>query len=104
MNEPTIHFPNNLFDSATVEGTCISSMDKSLGVVILSANEPITNDTIVSVFSLDYDSLQDVYNVDKELEHFRFFDYANAKQFINHLPHMSAIDLMRAMNLSVPQS
>lgn len=90
---------HELFEGKRLEAMMISPIADDLGVIILS--EDAGSEVYVRVYRIEKTS-EERYEIVGELEAFAFKNRESATSFISHLPNMSAIELMFAMN-STPQ-
>jgi len=95
--EIAVDFDNELLEEMNIESVMTSPINSEVGVAILSSGSPNQN-KIVKVYSLRLQHDIQKYKIDNELQAFSFSDHEFAQQFIEHLPEMSAIELMFAMN------
>jgi hypothetical protein len=103
-NMPILKTDNPNLESMEVEGVIISPMVKELGAIVLSSiNEEGKTIKICSIKQIESDN-DNEYFVDTELHTFLFQDIGSAEEFIEHLPDMSAIELLFAMNASSSQA
>ncbi|WP_391115877.1 hypothetical protein [Psychrobacillus sp. L3] len=83
----------SLVESPSVEG---------LGILILGENfdEEDNNAPVIRVYQLM--TIEEMFEVDKELHAFTFFDFPSAILFAANLPNMSALELLLAINSFEP--
>ncbi|KGX91854.1 hypothetical protein [Pontibacillus marinus] len=94
--EIAVDFDNELLEEMNVETVMTSPINSEIGVAILSS-ESTDQNKIVKVYSLRLQHDVQKYKIDNELQAFSFSDHDFARQFIERLPEMSAIELMFAM-------
>jgi hypothetical protein len=103
-NMPILKTDNPTLESMEVEGVIISPIVKELGVIVLSSiNKEGKTIKICSIKQIESD-IDNEYFVDTELQTLLFQDMKSAENFIEHLPDMSAIELLFAMNASNSQA
>ncbi|RFU69503.1 hypothetical protein D0469_09055 [Peribacillus saganii] len=85
-------------DHMEVETVLISPINNEVGIAVLSTLSINPTEKQVYVYSLIWNRTLNSYTIDKELQSFLFRDLSFAKEFIEHLPEMSAFELMFAMN------
>ncbi|WP_345239572.1 hypothetical protein [Pontibacillus salipaludis] len=98
MSNQSIVFTNMMAKHYIIEHVIISPINKEKGVVVVSSTEEEQEALILRIFAIEFDHEADSYVTTSELEAFSFDDQEFGKKFIDHLPNMSAIELMFAMN------
>jgi hypothetical protein len=82
----------------------VSPVLQNTGVVILAGDVLETNARLVRIYSMTKQDDETTYRLVHELQAFHFPEKPFAKEFIERLPQMSAIELMFAMNgMNAPQ-
>jgi len=94
--EIAVDFEDELLKKMNVETVMTSPVNSEIGVAILSS-ESTNQNKIVGVYSLKLQHDIQKYKIDNELQTFSFSDHEFARQFIDRLPEMSAIEMMFAM-------
>jgi hypothetical protein len=87
-----------------IESIIISPVFNNVGIVVLAGDDPDSNSRLVRIYSIAKQENETTYRPVHELQAFLFPEKPFAKEFIERLPQMSAIELMFAMNgMSAPQ-
>ena len=96
-SEVIVDFPNEMLQGMVIETVIVNPAFKNQGVAVLSKNEVVTYGTLVKVYLIQKQKGHKAFKPVDELQSFYFDNRNNAVRFINHLPQMSAIELMYAM-------
>lgn len=103
-NDAMVEIPNELLENMEIESVIISPVYHNVGIVILAGDDQETNFRLVRVYSIAKQDDETTYGLVQELQAFLFPEKPFAKEFIERLPQMSAIELMFAMNgMNAPQ-
>ena len=97
-NESKVDVPNELLVDMEIESVVISPVFQNVGIVILAGDDQETNCRLVRIYSIAKQDDETTYRLVQELQAFLFPEKSFAKEFIERLPQMSAIELMFAMN------
>lgn len=71
-----------------------SPVVKNLGILIMGENI----NGIPNIRFYELENIEDVFEVKKELQSFTFHSWADAMIFVDHLPEMSALELLLMMS------
>ncbi len=95
-----IVIPEELTESMQVITTIISPSKEDMGILIMGENmDPGIHKegpSVIRIYLLG--KVEEEYHVETELEAFAFDDIDFATEFLNHLPGMSALELLIMMN------
>lgn len=97
-NDGIVEIPNELLENMEIEAVIISPIYRNVGIVILAKDDNETNSRLVRIYSIVKQDDETTYRPVQELQAFLFPEKPFAKEFIERLPQMSAIELMFAMN------
>lgn len=81
-----------------VESLLTNPLDMNVGVVVLSKFDKGSKGKLIRIYSIHKKTGDTNYKLLAELQSFLFPDAFSAKRFIEHLPQMTAIELMFMMN------
>lgn len=93
-----VEIPDELLENMEIESVIISPVYQNVGIVILAGDDQETNGRLVRIYSMVKQDDETTYSLVQELQAFLFPERPFAKEFIERLPQMSAIELMFAMN------
>ena len=93
-----IEIPNEVLDNMDIESIIISPVHYNVAIVILAGADQETNCRLVRIYSIVKQDDETTYGLVQELQAFLFPEKPFAKEFIERLPQMSAIELLFAMN------
>lgn len=94
-----VEMPHELLKEMNLEGIMVNSNDKRKGIVVLSKDvHQFSRNNTVRIYRMHHDNLSNQYFVVNELEAFTFGNYKQAKQFIQYLPKMTAIEMLLLQN------
>ena len=71
-----------------------SPVVENLGILIMGENI----NGIPNIRFYELENIEDVFEVKKELQSFNFHSWADAMIFVDHLPEMSALELLLMMS------
>ncbi|MFJ7828523.1 hypothetical protein [Psychrobacillus sp. NPDC096623] len=79
--------------------TVASPLIEGLGVMILGEHTHGNGGLpTIRIYLMRNNNETDIYEIEKELEAFSFLTLHSALEFVKSFPHMSALDLILAMN------
>lgn len=99
-----VTLPQNLAKEMEVQATVVSPTHPDVGVLVLSKGmNHFSKEITIRIYRLQRDSRNGEYSILIELEAFMFTSYRKAKEFINHLPNMTATEMLLLLN-PIPSS
>lgn len=91
-----VEFDNDWLEQYQIEHVVISQIVTNMGAVVASTNN---NDLLdVIVFQIQMNETADSYAITSEIASFNFFNEESKHEFLQHLPEMSAMDLIFLLN------
>ncbi|WP_226680707.1 hypothetical protein [Sutcliffiella horikoshii] len=94
-----LSLPPELAQEMEVQATVVSPTHPDVGVLVLSKGmNHFSNEITIRIYRLQRDSTNGRYSIVIELEAFMFKSYRKAKEFINHLPNMTATEMLLLLN------
>lgn len=94
---PNVILPSELVESVDSINVLISPVNKEVGVVITLNNDKSKNKAFVTIYSI-FLQTNEKYSIKDKLQTFQFKDQLFASKFYQHLPDMSALELILVMN------
>jgi len=99
QNDLKVNIPNELLEEMESQGTIISPVFPEMGILVLSEGMfHHSKDIVIRIYRLQLEADTQSYNIYYELVALSFSSYSDSKDFIDHLPNMSGIEMLILLN------
>ncbi|SEM35807.1 hypothetical protein SAMN05192533_102309 [Mesobacillus persicus] len=90
-----VNIPNEILHDMEIHATVVSPVDKKTGILILTSGmKHFTKEIVIRIYLLHREDTKNHFDIQHELQAFSFTSYLQAKKFLNHLPNMSALEML----------
>ncbi|MGN7300699.1 hypothetical protein [Ferdinandcohnia sp. SAFN-114] len=99
QNDLKINIPNELLEEMEIQGTIISPVFPEMGILVLSDGMfQFSKEIVIRIYRLELEADTQSYKIYYELVALSFSSYSDAKDFVDHLPNMSGIEMLILLN------
>lgn len=100
MKDINVTLPDDLFEEMEIQATVVSPDKPDLGILILSKGlNQFSREIVIRIYRLKKDKTnEECYSIYFELQAFMFTTYKQAKEFLDKLPNMSALEMLLMLN------